>query len=84
MKHMQMTETQAQQSVAGARADTAISLAIREANRLAEKGGINYTVVATKNFGICVYNDLQLKVKQSEIIEQIFSTDNGFIFQAAA
>ena len=84
MQHNHMTETQAQQSVAGARADTAISLAIREANRLAEKGGVNYTVVSTKDFGICVYNDFQLKVKSSEIIEQIFNTDHGFIFQAAA
>lgn len=84
MQHIQMTETQAHQSVAGVQAETAICLAIREANRLADKGGVNYTVVSTKNFGICVYNDFQLKVSRNEVLEEIFSTDDGFIFQAAA
>ena len=84
MIHFNMTEVQYAQSVKGARIETAISLAIDEATRMSREGESNFTVVSTVNHGICIYSDFQLTVKKDEIIEAIFSTDDGFIFQAAA
>jgi len=74
-----MTEDQVQQSVAGAQVSTALSIAITEAERMSA-GGANRTVVRTKNNGLCVYNDFQLRVAKDEIIERVYDTDGGFIF----
>ena len=58
--------------------------AIKKADAMSLNGGSNMTVVRTKEFAICIYNDFKLKVARDEIIEQICSTDNGFIYQPAA
>ena len=58
--------------------------AIKKADSMSLNGGSNMTVVRTKEFAICIYNDFKLKVARDEIIEQIYSTDNGFIYQPAA
>jgi len=64
--------------------DIKLTEAIKKADIMAQGGGSNMTVVRTKDFAICIYNDFKLKVTQDEIIEQIYSTDNGFIYQPAA
>jgi hypothetical protein len=84
MQHFEMTETQVQQSVTGSHMETAVSIAIREAIRMSGRGGVNFTVVSTKHFGICIYSDFQMKVREDEINEIIYCTDTGFIFEAAA
>ena len=58
--------------------------AIKKADAMSLNGGSNMTVVRTKEFAICIYNDFKLKVARDEIIELIYSTDNGFIYQPAA
>jgi len=58
--------------------------AIKKADAMSLNGGSNMTVVRTKEFAICIYNDFKMKVAQDEIIEQIYSTDDGFIYQPAA
>ena len=83
MTSYNISEEQVYQSVAGARVSTAISVAIAEADRMAN-GGANMTVVKTKRFGICIYNDFQLTVAKDEIIEQIYNTDGGFIIGQVA
>ncbi|MCG8612004.1 MAG: hypothetical protein MI864_15875 [Pseudomonadales bacterium] len=79
-----MTEKQVPQFVAGAQVETAISAAISQADKMAGSGGCNMTVVRTKRHGVCIYNEFQLTVAKDEIIEKIYSTDNGFIFRTAA
>ena len=51
---------------------------------MSDNGGSDMTVVRTKDLAICVYNDFKMTVAQDEIIEQIYSTDHGFIYQPAA
>ena len=58
--------------------------AIKKADAMAENGGSHMTVVRTKDFAFCIYNDFKLQVAQDEIIEMIYSTDAGFIYQPAA
>lgn len=84
MTHFVMTEEQVLQSVAGAQVETAVSVAISQADKMAESGGCHMTVVRTKRHGVCIYNEFQLTVAKDEIIEEIYSTDNGFIFRTAA
>ena len=84
MTHFVMTEEQVQQSVAGARIESAVSVAIAQADKRSECGGCHMTVVRTKRHGICIYHDYQMKVAKDEIIEEIYSTENGFIFRSAA
>lgn len=84
MTYFEITEEQVQQSVAGARVDNAVSVAIAQADRMAESGGCHMTVVRTKRHGVCIYNEFKMLVAKDEIIEAIYSTDNGFIFRTAA
>jgi len=79
-----LTDKQTLDSVAGARVATAISVAISEADKLAEKSNANITVVRTKNHGICVWTDYKVCVAKSEIVEIIYTTDDGFAYQEAA
>ena len=58
--------------------------AIKKADAMSLNGGSNMTVVRTKEFAICIYNDFKMKAAQDEILEQIYSTDDGFIYQPAA
>ena len=64
--------------------DIKLTEAIKKADIMSENGGSNMTVVRTKDFSICIYNDYKMKVAQDEIIEQIYSTDTGFNYQPAA
>lgn len=79
-----LTNKQTMDSVAGARVETAISLAISEADKLAEKSNANMTVVRTINHGICVWTEYKVRVAKSEIVEIIYTTDDGFAYQDAA
>ena len=83
MTHYVMTEEQVQQSVIGSQIETAISTSISQADKMAG-GGCNMTVVRTKRHGVCIYNEFQMSVAKSEIIEEIYSTNNGFKFRSAA
>lgn len=84
MTHFVITEEQVQQSVAGTRIESAVSVAIAQADRMSEFGGCHMTVVRTKRHGICIYHGYQMKVAKDEIVEPIYSTKNGFIFRPAA
>ncbi|QFT57102.1 hypothetical protein [Microbulbifer sp. THAF38] len=84
MTYFEMTEEQVQQSVAAARIDSDVSVAITQADRMAESGGCHMTVVRTKRHGVCIFNEYKMLVAKDEIIEAIYSTDNGFIFRSAA
>ena len=64
--------------------DIKITEAIKKADSMSDNGASNMTVVRTKNFAISIYNDFKMAVAQDEIIEQIYSTDNGFNYQPAA
>jgi len=64
--------------------DIKITEAIKKADSMSDNGASNMTVIRTKEFAICIYNDYKMTVAQDEIIEQIYSTDNGFIYQPAA
>lgn len=64
--------------------DIKITEAIKKADAMSENGASNMTVVRTKDFAICIYNDYKMTVAQDEIIEQIYSTDHGFNYQPAA
>lgn len=61
-----------------------ITEAIKKADAMSDNGGSNMTVVRTKDHAICIYNNYKMMVAQNEIIEQVYSTDNGFIYQPAA
>lgn len=63
--------------------DIKLTEAIKKADTMSDNGGSNMTVVRTKDFSICIYNDYKMKVAQDEIVELIYSTDNGFIYQPA-
>jgi len=84
MTYFSMTEEQVLQSEAAACVDKDVALAIRKAQDLAERGGCNMTVVRTSNHGVCIYSDFQMNVRKGEIVEEIYSTDNGFSFPLAA
>lgn len=64
--------------------DIKLTEAIKKADIMSDNGGSNMTVVRTKDYSICIYNEYKMKIAQDEIIEQIYSTDNGFIYQPAA
>jgi len=64
--------------------DIKITEAIKKADAMSENGASNMTVVRTKDFAICIYNDYKMTVAQDEIIEQIYSTDHGFNYQPEA
>jgi len=64
--------------------DIKITEAIKKADAMSENGASNMTVVRTKDFAICIYNDYKMTVAQDEIIEKIYSTDHGFNYQPAA
>lgn len=84
MTHYVMTEKQAQYSMSGATVDPSVLSAIEMADKMASCGGSPMTVVRTKNHGICVYHDYQTRVANNEIIETIYSTENGFTFRSVA
>lgn len=84
MTHFVMTEEQVLHSVAGAHIETVVSVAIAQADKMADSGGCHMTVVRTKRHGVCIYNEFQMAVAKDEIVEEIYSTDNGFIFRSAA
>ena len=64
--------------------DIKLTEAIKKADAMSDNGASNMTVVRTKDYAISIYNDYKMTVAQDEIIEQIYSTDNGFIYQTAA
>ena len=64
--------------------DIKLTEAIKKADAMSLNGGSNMTVVRKKDFSICIYNDFKLMVAQDEIIEEIYSTDNGYIYHPAA
>jgi hypothetical protein len=64
--------------------DNAVSIAIVRADDMAKHGGNQYTVVRTKKFGVCIYHDYQLRAGKNEIVEEIYSTKDGFIYRPAA
>ena len=80
---MLLNEDQVQTSVESGHPETPVSLAIRQAERMSEKGGPNYTVCRSLSRGICIYNDFQLKMHQDEI-ECIYSTDSGYYLNAGS
>lgn len=84
MTYFVMTQEQVKQSVTGARMDCAVSVAITEADRMAGRGACHMIVVRTKRHGVCIYNEFQMQVAKDEIVEAIYSTDNGFIYRSAA
>jgi hypothetical protein len=84
MTFFMLTEEQAWLSIMDARVQTNVSLAIDKAVAMAVNGGCNLTVVNTRSKGICIYSDYQLMVAKDEIIERIYSTDDGFIYRKVA
>lgn len=84
MTNFSITEAQVLTSFSGARPQTLISIAINKAIEIAEKGLCNMTVVRTKNNGVEIFSEYQMNVAKDEIVEAVYSTDNGFIFSVAA
>jgi hypothetical protein len=84
MTEYDFTKEEALKSVAGDRVETAVSVAIAQADKMAESGGCHMIVVRTKQHGVCIYTELKMSVAKDEIIEEIYSTDNGYIFWTAA
>jgi hypothetical protein len=64
--------------------DPAIQVAIELATSMAEAGGCPRTVVRTRRNGVCIYNEFQLVVAKSEIVEEIYNTNDGFIYRQIA
>lgn len=78
MAYQQLSNAQLFASVANIQLDTEVSHAAKQADSLAEKTGLNAFVVRTKSLGLCVWQDFKMRVAKDEIVETVYSADDGY------
>lgn len=61
-----------------------LSGAIDKAIEMSSGGQFNFTVVRTKDGETRIYSDFQMQVGSADVVESVYSTDCGYLYEQKA